>query len=146
MFCCLCVSEGSVSPAQISTFSIYTGIKALYWVKHSILGLVTFTRAQLFWFLCVPFQCTMKNWRGQCIGKPVLVAQQGCLDLGSAGFHLKGTFFRTVSPGWFSEQGIKETCSSCSARLSWSSHERAISCVEPGETQLVWETTNSQYL
>ena len=31
LFCCLCVSEGSVSPIQISTISIYTGIKALYW-------------------------------------------------------------------------------------------------------------------
>ena len=32
--------EESVSPDQICTFSIYTGIKALYWVTHSIFGLV----------------------------------------------------------------------------------------------------------
>ena len=37
IFCCLYVREGSVSPAQISTFSIYTGIRALYLV---MLGLV----------------------------------------------------------------------------------------------------------
>ena len=37
----LSVSEGSASPDQISTFSIYPGIKALYCIKHSILGRVT---------------------------------------------------------------------------------------------------------
>ena len=40
IFCCLSVCEGSVTPDQISTFSIYTGIKALYWFTHGILGLV----------------------------------------------------------------------------------------------------------
>ena len=40
MICCLCVSEGSVTPDKVSTFSLYTSTKALYWVTHSILGLV----------------------------------------------------------------------------------------------------------
>ena len=41
IFCCLCVFKGSVTPDQISSFSIYTGTKALYWVTHSTLGLVS---------------------------------------------------------------------------------------------------------
>ena len=40
IFCCLYVCQALVSPNQISTFSIYAGIKAPYWVTHSILGLV----------------------------------------------------------------------------------------------------------
>ena len=38
MCVCVWVSEGSMSPAQISSFSIYTGIKThFYWVMHSII-------------------------------------------------------------------------------------------------------------
>ena len=40
IFCCVSVFEASVTTDQISTFSIYTGTKALFWVTHSILGLV----------------------------------------------------------------------------------------------------------
>ena len=40
IFCCLSVCQASVTPVQISIFSIYTGTKALFWVTHIILGLV----------------------------------------------------------------------------------------------------------
>ena len=40
IFCCLSDCQASVTLGQISTFSICTGTKAIFWVTRSILGLV----------------------------------------------------------------------------------------------------------